>query len=97
MVVSNTWGSVTSSVANLNVQGVPVTFLTGPRNIIFTNGQFSALLGNLTGQGQIIVQTSSHLTDWVPVFTNSPAFATLWFSDVTASNVPSRFYRALTQ
>jgi len=97
VVVNNNWGSVTSSIANLNILGVPVTFLSEPGNISYSNGQFCAMLGNLTGQGKIVVQTSSNLTDWVPVFTNPPAFGTLWFSDATASNFPSRFYRALTQ
>lgn len=97
VVVSNVWGAVTSSIAELNVQGVPIIFLSKSGSTVYTNGQFIGLIGSLTGQGQVIVQTSSNMMDWVPIFTNPPTFGTLLFTDTLASNSLSGFYRALTR
>jgi uncharacterized repeat protein (TIGR03803 family) len=93
-VVSNTYGSVTSLVANLNITNVPVLFETGPGDLQYGGGQFSLLLTNLTGQGSVIIDLSTNLPEWTPVFTNPPSFGQFQFMDSSAAANPCGFYRA---
>jgi uncharacterized repeat protein (TIGR03803 family) len=93
-VVSNSFGSVTSLVANLNITNVPVSFMTGPGAIQYAGGQLSLLITNLTGQGSVVIDRSTNLTVWTPVFTNPPSFGQFQFIDASAAGNPSGFYRA---
>jgi uncharacterized repeat protein (TIGR01451 family) len=46
---------------------------------------------------QTIIQTSTNLVNWVPIFTNSSPFTSPFvFTDPAATNYPYRFYRAIT-
>lgn len=46
---------------------------------------------------QTIIQTSTNLISWVPVFTNSAPFTSPFtFTDPAATNYSHRFYRAVT-
>jgi hypothetical protein len=96
VVASNAYGTVTSSTASLNVLGIPVLLHIGTNNLSFSNGQFGFQLSGLTGQGPVVIQTSTNLIYWVPVYTNTPAFGTSQFIDSDASNYPTRFYRAFS-
>jgi uncharacterized repeat protein (TIGR01451 family) len=62
---------------------------------VTANGAF-----NMTVSGsavQTIIQTSTNLMDWVPVFTNpSPFVSPFNFTDTNATKYPYRFYRAIT-
>lgn len=40
-----------------------------------------------------VIQASTNLRDWIPIFTNAPAAGTIVFTDADASNFASRFYR----
>jgi uncharacterized repeat protein (TIGR03803 family) len=93
-VVSNAFGAVTSSVANLNITNVPVAFATGPTALQYGGGQFSVLLTNLTGQGTVVLEASTDLISWTPILTNPPAFGPCPFTDDAAGGWPHRFYRA---
>jgi uncharacterized repeat protein (TIGR03803 family) len=93
-VVSNAYGAVTSLVANLNITNVPVSFATGGGALQYGGGRFTVLLTNLTGQGTVVIDASTNLKSWTPIFTNPPAFGQCPFADDTASGWPSRFYRA---
>ena len=45
-----------------------------------------------------IVQASTDMINWVPIFTNSaPASGLLQFIDSKATNYPSRFYRTVLE
>lgn len=96
VIITNAYGSITSAPVKLSITGVPVAFGTAPGSVQVLNGQFQVLLTGLTGQGPIVIQTSSNLVEWTPIFTNPPGFGSVPFVDVAASNSPSRFYRALT-
>jgi len=96
VIITNTSGSITSAVVALNVLGVPVSFATSPGGIGFNNGQFYLSLSGLTGQGAVVIEASSNLTEWTPVFTNPPGFGTIQFVDPTAANSRHRYYRATT-
>ena len=53
---------------------------------------------NISGSvaGSYIVETSSNLFNWQPVSTNLvPAGGSLWITNLTSSNSPMQFYRAL--
>ena len=94
VVVSNTFGAVTSSVAFLNITNVPVSFASGAGAMQYGGSQFTVLLTNLTGQGTIVLDASSDLKSWTPILTNPPAFGQCPFADDAAGGWPSRFYRA---
>jgi hypothetical protein len=54
------------------------------------------MLTNLTGQGVIVLEASSNLTQWTPIYTNPAAFGAAPFIDSAAGNYPFRYYRAAT-
>ena len=95
VVIQNASGSITSSVATLTV-----TIPTTPPQIITTNGRFGFLTNqfgfNLNGAyGQtIVVDGSTNLLDWTPLFTNTANGSPFSFSDPAWTNFPWRFYRA---
>jgi hypothetical protein len=57
------------------------------------NSGFQFALTGLTGQTYVI-QTSTNLVDWTPVYTNIGSFL---FSDTNSPNSSTRFYRAVMQ
>jgi hypothetical protein len=88
VVVTNTVGSVTSSVAVLTVYPTAAATLSG---MLYSPGQFQF---NVTGVPDFsyAVQVSTNLIDWVSVETNTSPFITI---DTDAGVLPLRFYRAL--
>jgi len=97
VAISNGVGALTSPAAALNVTGVPVSFVTGAGGIQAGNGAITVVLTNLTGQGQVVVQASSDLVNWLPVFTNAAAFGGFEFTDAAPANLPCRYYRAVIE
>jgi beta-galactosidase len=81
-------GATNKSPATIAIAVQPLT-LTLPGTQI--NGQFS-----LTFQGQnrqnYMLETSTNLADWTPVWTNAPTNGVLMFTNVNATD-RSRFYR----
>jgi hypothetical protein len=96
VLVTSPYGSVTSSIATLSILGFPVSFVTSTDGISFANGQLSAPLTDLTGQGPVVIQASTNLIDWLPILTNPPAFGQMLFTIPSGTNYPFRFFRALT-
>jgi hypothetical protein len=96
VVITNAYGSVTSVTATLSVLGVPVSFVTSSGGIQFSNGQLHLTLSGLTGQGSVLIETSTNLTQWTPIFTNPPGFGSAQFVDPSTTNRPYRYYRATT-
>jgi hypothetical protein len=96
-IVTNAYGAATSSIVTLSVLGAPVSFTTPPGGLQISNGQFVLQLSGLTGQGSVIIQSSTNLIDWTPIYTNPPGFGQLQFTDTNASNNTTGFYRAVTQ
>jgi hypothetical protein len=80
----------------LSVLGVAPSFVTTPGGIQFSNGQLKLSLSGLTGQGSVLIEASSNLTQWVSVFTNPPGFGTIQFTDPASTNYRSRYYRVTT-
>jgi hypothetical protein len=96
VVVTNAYGSVTSATVTLSVLGVPVSFVTNSGCIRFSNGQFYLSLSGLTGQGPVLIEVSTNLPQWTPIFTNPPAFGTIQFVDPSTAGNRYRYYRAST-
>ena len=61
-----------------------------------TNG-FSLQVSGLTGQGNVVIYSSTNLVSWKPIYTNPPVFGSLQFLDTNATKVPMMFYRILQQ
>ena len=80
---------VTSSSAPLTVlapTNAPRIFASGP-GASFT---FSGLAGQT-----IVIDASTDLTTWTPLFTNSTTSTNpVSFTDSAATNLPARYYRA---
>ena len=58
-----------------------------------TNGLQLQLDGILT-TNPVVILGSTDLVNWLPLFTNSPTTGSIQFLDLTATNLPARFYRA---
>ena len=74
--------------ATLPLPAVPVMLVAGG----FTNGQFSLQFSSSNGLNYV-VETSSNLVNWTPVFTNAATNGSFIFTDTNLSD-PQRFYRA---
>jgi hypothetical protein len=88
VLVSNSIYSATSSVASLTVYTTPAATLSAP--VISTNG-FQLTVTGVPGF-QYAVETSTNLTDWLPLLTNIVPFD---FGDPDAVNHTQRFYRSV--
>ena len=89
VIVSNAFGSLTSSNASLSVYSSAAAVLASQRYL--TNNQFQFSLTGVPGFAYAI-QTSTNLADWIFLETNSSPFI---FLDHLSSDFPQRFYRAL--
>jgi uncharacterized repeat protein (TIGR03803 family) len=95
VILTNLNGAVTSAVVTVTITNVPVSFAVGSGALQDSSGQFSLELTNLTGQGAIVIEASTDLVNWTPLYTNPPSFGALQFVDPNAGNFPNRFYRAI--
>ncbi len=80
--------SANSTEVSVTPVAPPIVLIAGP----YTNGQFTLQFQGVDGQNYII-QMSTNLTDWTPVFTNQPTSGLFIYTDTNASD-PARFYRA---
>ena len=92
VVVTNNFGSVTSSVATLTVSNLPLV-LPGGKNLGFTSNQFWLTVAGPAGSN-VVVYASTNLTTWTPLATNPLSLGSLTFTDRLATNYPLQFYRA---
>ena len=59
-----------------------------------TNGSFEMRVDNLLQPGTLVLEVSTNLAVWAPVFTNATPTNVLFFTDPAATNLLRRFYRA---
>jgi hypothetical protein len=91
-------GSAGGAAAALLV-GVPTTtpqIMTGDASFGFLTGQFGFNVGGVFGQ-TVVVDGSTNLVDWTPLFTNSAGGIPFWFRDPASDNSALRFYRTRLQ
>jgi len=72
--------------------GAPAPQVGASGGAAFAAGSFSFPIDGVTNQ-TVIVEASSNLVQWQPVWTNTLTVASTNFSDQAWSNYPSRFYR----
>ena len=95
VVVTSPYGSVTSAVAVLTVTipHTPPQIIIGDASFGFLTNYFGFNLSGAVGQ-TIVVDGSTDLVDWTPLFTNTVGSSPFYFFDPAWTNYPSRFYRA---
>ena len=93
VIVTNSYGSVTSQVAVLTVVPPPPRILAG--SLVRTNGQFKFTLQSQPGS-RFVIQASTNLVNWTNLATVTNVLGTIPFTD-TATNFKWRFYRAREQ
>jgi hypothetical protein len=59
-----------------------------------TNGTFQMRVDNVLQPGTLVIEASTNLTGWSPVFTNTTPTNVLFYTEPDAGNSPARFYRA---
>jgi hypothetical protein len=91
VVITNNVGVVTT---NATLWVGQFAFNPNPTNTFMSpNGMQLELDGILTSN-PVVVWDSTDLVNWLPLFTNSATTGSVQFIDVTATNIPARFYRA---
>jgi hypothetical protein len=95
VIISSPYGSVTSVVVSLTVTipRTPPQILTGGTAFGVTSNQFGFKVNGAFGQ-TIVVDGSTDLVNWMPIFTNTSGGNPVFFSDSASTNFPRRFYRA---
>ncbi len=59
------------------------------------DGAFQVRVDNVSQPGTLVIEASTDLADWTPVFTNTTPTNVLFYTDTPAGpSAPSRFYRA---
>ncbi len=95
VVITSPYGSVTSAVASLTVTipQTPPQIIASGTNFGFVANQFGFNISGAFGQ-TIVVDGSTNLVDWMPLFTNTAGNNPFYFFDPSATNLAWRFYRA---
>jgi uncharacterized repeat protein (TIGR01451 family) len=82
------------ALATINVGTIAPPQLT--TTVVNNNGTFQFTVTGTSGQ-EYIIQSSTNLIKWVPIYTNpSPFVSPFTFTDSNASNHPDQFYRVVT-
>jgi CTP:phosphocholine cytidylyltransferase-like protein len=58
------------------------------------HGTFQMRVDDVLQPGTLVIEASTDLAGWAPVFTNTTTTNVLFYTDPDASNAPTRFYRA---
>ena len=94
VLASSSGGAVWSDAATLTVLTAP-QFQTGSASADQGAGVFHLSLNNLAPGTRLVIECSTNLLDWQPVFTNTSLTSPYELSLPLATNEPARFYRAL--
>jgi hypothetical protein len=70
---------------------VPSPVMTG---LQLTNGAFQLRVDAVLQPGTLVIEASTDLVGWAPVFTNTSPTNVVFYTDPDAGNRPARFYRA---
>lgn len=92
VVITNIYGSVTSSVATLTVQVPPLLIVSTNGNFGVSNGSFGFTLAGAPGQ-TVVTEVSTNLSVWLPLKTNILTTGSIYFSDPQWMNYSRRYYR----
>ncbi len=59
-----------------------------------TDGIFQLRVDDVLQPGTLVLEASTNLAGWAPVFTNTTPTNVRFYTDPDASNYPARYYRA---
>jgi hypothetical protein len=91
VVITNSSGSVTSSIASLIVHGDSAARLT---NAMVTASAFRIHIFGLTNRPYVVETTTNlNTTNWYPIHTNTVSF---WYTNFPTTSDWRRFYRVIT-
>ncbi len=90
VATDNLGGASTSAVVTINL---PILFSSPQR---LTNGQFKMSFYGVAGN-TYVVDGSTNLATWQPLYTNSSTNSPWQFIDTNAATLPRRYYRARQQ
>ena len=76
--------------ATLKYVCVPSPVMTG---LQLTNGTFQMRVDDVLQPGTLVIEASTNLAGWAPVFTNTTPTNVLFYTDPDAGSRPTRFYR----
>ena len=97
VVVSNAYGSETSSVAHVTIPDFPTSITPRPTYLAGNTNQFILTITGLTGQPQLLIQVSTNLTSWETIYTNGNIFGGITITDSIPELLPASYYRAMTK
>jgi sugar lactone lactonase YvrE len=92
VIVTSPYGSVTSAVATLTVT-IPPQIIASGTSFGFVSNQFGFNISGTTNQ-TIVVDGSTNLVTWTPLYTNTANGNPFYFFDPAWTNFSWRFYRA---
>jgi hypothetical protein len=93
-VLTNAFGSATSSVAQVRVNFDPPSFNLQSSPPTYAAEGFRFVVDHLSGAGPLTIWVSTNLQTWQPLVTNPPGTDPFIYLDAAATNNPQRFYRA---
>ena len=70
---------------------VPSSVITG---LELTNGTFHIRVEDVLQLGTLVIEASTSLAGWLPIFTNTTPTNVLLYTDPEAGSFSNRFYRA---
>jgi hypothetical protein len=70
---------------------VPSPVMTG---LQLTNGTFQLRVDDMLQPGTLVIEASTSLAGWLPIFTNTTPTNVLLYTDPEAGSFSNRFYRA---
>jgi hypothetical protein len=90
-------GNRATNVVTVVVLPANLQFNTDPANLWRNSEGMHLRVDGARGTNEVIIDASTNLMNWEPVFTNQPAQGSVQFTDPAATGMPQRFYRAIQQ
>ena len=84
-------GGTSYEFATIKYICVPEPVLT---NLVGSSSTFQMRVDGVLQPGTLVIEASTNLTGWTPVFTNTTPTNVLFYTDPDAGSFPTRFYRA---
>ena len=88
---SSVSGTGFSDFATVKYIVVPEPLLTA---LPLVNGTFQLRVDDVLQPGTLVVEASTNLAGWVPVFTNTTPTNVIFYTDPDVGSTATRFYRA---
>jgi hypothetical protein len=93
-IVTNSLGSATGKSAAVSVLFPPPRLTTKLESLPAAGEPFTFTVSNLSGQGPVVIYSSTNLLDWTPIRTNAPGPLVFDFTDHDSLDADTRYYRA---